>query len=159
VAIARQRHALPDSDPGQAARQYAETCDRRMLALEGTLTDDDKEGKVVPPLTGTQFAEALAATAIEPKRQYRRNWRNKLVDVGEKGWQVGKEELDKSETSVTTAYTFVRRDGTGFREVTTSGWSLSESVTEYDADHVYEPSVYSSWLSTRLFYASRGMTA
>jgi hypothetical protein len=145
-----ERQRRLDSRPVMSVEQFA-------LWMEGKI--DDVDAYLLPSLTGSQFAYALSLTSIETRHQMRRNWRNKLIDDGEMGWLVGKVELDKSETSITTRYTYVRRDGTGFEQTESSSWTFSKSVVEFDQTHVYEPGVYSSYLTTRLYYAERGMTA
>ncbi|MGI5423184.1 hypothetical protein [Streptomyces sp. CA-179760] len=96
--------------------------------MEGTF---DEPGFVVPSLTGTEFARAAALTSIHPQCRMRRNRRRQLVDDGEKGWQIG----DRSTTDETRSTTI-----------------------EYDPDTVYEPSVYSNYLTTRLYCTQRDRT-
>ncbi|MFF7313828.1 hypothetical protein [Streptomyces sp. NPDC008137] len=123
--------------------------------MEGTF---DEPGFVVPSLTGTEFARALALTSIQPERRMRRNWRRQLVDDGEKGWRIG-DRSTTDETRSTTILTYIRRDGTGFQETTSLYYGSSTTTTiEYDPDRVYEPAVYSSYLTTRLYYTQRDRT-
>ncbi|MFI5891440.1 hypothetical protein ACIA5D_15155 [Actinoplanes sp. NPDC051513] len=106
----------------------------------------------LPPLTGARMARALSRTTYQPQRRHRRNWRDKLVDDGEKGWQIGEKYLDRSETVIRSERVFVRRDGSGFRE------SDGNGADEYEAEHIYPPEVYISHLGRRGDYHRRGMT-
>jgi len=115
----------------------AMTVEQFVLWLDGRLGDD---GLALPPLTGVELAEALARTSVPPRRRFRRNWRDKLVDAGEKGWQIAEREIERSERHIRTEAVFVRRDGTGFREID------FEVVEEFGPGHVYGPDLYAGYL-------------
>jgi hypothetical protein len=113
--------------------------------LRGGLANDEEY--VVPPMAGRDLARALSLASIEPQRRYHKNRFGRAV-AGTPEWMVEESlirekggEMEQNERTKT----YIRTDGTGFREYYVGGYrgDLPPDVTEFGADHVHQLSLTS----------------
>jgi hypothetical protein len=116
---------------------------------------DTGTGYALPVLTGEHLAALLARTSVPLMRPRRKNWLGRMVPR-DPVWQIGRQELERSETSVTTRYTYLRPDGSGYTTTASSGWSYSEEVVEHDLFHRYTSGSYDSGLLDHRFTRQQG---